>query len=283
MRYNMGMKNKLMAIIGGLLAVVLVLALIFWPRNMAPVSYDGMKVYAFDAGKADSFLIYNSDFAVLIDTGEKDFGNTILEYLAEQNISKLDYLIITHFDKDHVGSASKILKKIEVEHILQSNYPKSSNVYDKYLTAVMDKDVTTVRDDLKFTLGGAQFVVNAPDEEEYPDKPSNNSSLIVSVKYGETDWLFMGDAEDLRIQEWVSDNEEEYDFVKAPHHGRFHVSLSLLIAETKPKYVVVTSSDEEPEDELAMSALGALGAEVYLTRKGALLFSTDGENIATSR
>ena len=58
------MKNRLIAIIGGVLAVILAAILILWPNSPAPTVYGGMKVYAFEAGKADAFLIYNSDFAV---------------------------------------------------------------------------------------------------------------------------------------------------------------------------------------------------------------------------
>ncbi len=289
MGYNGGMKNRLIAIIGGVLAVVLVAVLVavfvFWPNTPAPTIYDGMKVYAFNAGKADSFLIYNADFAVLIDTGEKELGDTIIEYLNANNIKKLDYLVITHFDKDHVGSASKIIDEVDVGKILQSNYPKESKVYARYLEEIEDENVSveTVREDLKFTLGDVCFAVNAPAEEEYVADPSNNSSLIVSVYYGETSWLFMGDAEDLRLSEWLAINDEQYDFIKVPYHGHYQARLGDLAAETAPKYAVITSSEEEMEDDSTVSIFEDAGAKVYLLRKGALLFSTDGENIATSR
>ena len=283
MGYNKNMKNKLIAIIGGILAVILVAVLIFWPNSPAPTVYDGMKVYAFEAGKADAFLIYNADFAALIDTGEKDFGDTIIEYLNINGIKKLDYLIISHFDKDHVGSASQILDKVEVAHVLQSNYPKESKVYNKYLSAIEGLNVTTVREELEFTLGEARFVVNPPVEEEYVVDPSNNSSLIVSVYYGETSWLFMGDAEDLRLGEWLSTEANNYDFLKVPYHGHYQTQLQNLVNKTAPKYAVITSSEDELEDEQTLSVLRNVGTQIYLTRRGAVLFSTDGENIATSR
>lgn len=288
MGYNKGMKNRLTAIICAVLAVLVVLALVFWPHGDAePVIYDGMKVYAFEAGKADAFLIYDDDFAVLLDTGEKELGDTILDYLAAEGISRLDYLIISHFDKDHVGSAAKILKNIEVGQILQSNYPKDSKVYEKYLDAAVGKNVQTVREDMEFSLGKARFVVDAPAVEEYAEDLSNNSSLIVSVFYGKTRWLFMGDAEDARLGEWLAENadtqmETTYDFLKVPHHGKYQRKLGDLVVAVWPKYAVITSSDDEPEDDVAAVYLRT-DANLYLTRRGAVLFSTDGENIAASR
>ena len=54
---------------------------------------DKLKIYFFNAAKADSCIIYNDDFAVMIDTGEKELGEEILTYLENNNITKLDYLI----------------------------------------------------------------------------------------------------------------------------------------------------------------------------------------------
>ena len=102
--------------------------LVFWPNTPAPTIYDGMKVYAFNAGKADSFLIYNADFSVLIDTGEKELGDTIIEYLNANDIKKLDYLIVTHFDKDHIGSADEILESVDVRIALPFGVGSGINI-----------------------------------------------------------------------------------------------------------------------------------------------------------
>ena len=123
--------------------------------------------------------------------------------------------------------------------------------------------------------------------EEYVEDPSNNSSLIVSVFYGKTRWLFMGDAEGARLSEWLAENadtqmETTYDFLKVPHHGKYQRKLGDLVVATWPKYAVITSSDDEPEDDVTSVYLRT-DAKLYLTRRGAVLFSTDGENIAASR
>ena len=62
-----------------------------------------LNLWCFQAGKADAFLLWNESGTVLIDTGESGFGKEILKKLQELGIQRLDYLIITHFDKDHVG------------------------------------------------------------------------------------------------------------------------------------------------------------------------------------
>ena len=77
-----------------------------------------LEVYCFSAGKADAFLLYTEESAVLIDCGEKGFGKEILAYMEEAGIESLDYLIITHFDKDHVGGAAKVINSTPVETVL---------------------------------------------------------------------------------------------------------------------------------------------------------------------
>ena len=246
---------------------------------------DELILHVFNAGKADSMLLYNENFAVLIDTGEEELGNTILEYLKEVNIEKIDYLIITHFDKDHVGGASQIINNIEIGMILQSNYPKDSKSYNKYLEAIENNGikVTTVTKELSFNFGDIKFAIDGADEKEYDDKPSNNSSLITRVLFKDNSLLFMGDAEDLRISEFLNDNEETYDFIKIPYHGHYQENLEELIKNINPKYAVITSSDEEKEDEVTLDILSKYNVSTYLARDGELDIIFDGFNIAVNQ
>lgn len=272
------MKNKLIIIIG-IVVLVLCLGLALF---MECINTKGnLKIYFFDAGKADSCVIYNDDFAVLIDTGEKELGNEILVYLENHNIKKLDYLIITHFDKDHVGGASYVLEGIQVDNVIQSNYPKESKVYTKYLNALSEKGITpvTLREDMSFNFGDVYFNINAPIEEVYSNNESNNSSLIVSVKYKNNSFLFMGDAENLRIKEYVLNNSETYDFIKIPYHGHYQTSLDELLNEVKSKYAVITSSSEELEDNTTLELLNSIECNTYLTRNGSILITSDGSMI----
>ena len=246
---------------------------------------DELILHVFNAGKADSMLLYNENFAVLIDTGEEELGNTILEYLKEVNIEKIDYLIITHFDKDHVGGASQIINNIEIGMKLQSNYPKDSKSYNKYLEAIENNGikVTTVTKELSFNFGDIKFAIDGADEKEYDDKPSNNSSLITRVLFKDNSLLFMGDAEDLRISEFLNDNEETYDFIKIPYHGHYQENLEELIKNINPKYAVITSSDEEKEDEVTLDILSKYNVSTYLARDGELDIIFDGFNIAVNQ
>ncbi|MCR5540954.1 MAG: MBL fold metallo-hydrolase [Ruminococcus sp.] len=243
---------------------------------------DGLTIYSFQAGKADAELIYGDDWAVLIDCGEKGFGKHIVAYMEEKGIKKLDYLIITHFDKDHVGGAAKVLKSCEVGAVLQSNSPKESEEYDNYLEELKNKNMTpqTVRDELTFTLGDAKFTVDPPAQEVYEKEPSNNSSLITEVTLGEVNMLFAGDAENDRLAEFTANNDKVYRFVKVPYHGHWQKQLKPFAEDIKAEIAVITSSEEEPEDKETTALFEKLGAEVFLTRTDSVIVKCDGKNIA---
>lgn len=244
-----------------------------------------LAVHVFDAGKADAILFTTAEGAVLIDAGEKGFGKEIVAYCREQGIERIDCLILTHFDKDHIGGAAKVINKLPVGQILQSNYPKESAEMRNYLTAVERAGLAplTLREELSFTLGGVIFTVNPPALEHYDSSPSNNSSLIVTAECGARRLLFLGDAENARLAEFLASDPGTFDLVKLPHHGAWHRMLPQLFAQTQPSLAIITSSDEEPENPKTTALLQSLGVEYLLTREGALDLFCDGQALTAAQ
>ncbi|MBQ1678770.1 MAG: MBL fold metallo-hydrolase [Oscillospiraceae bacterium] len=240
-----------------------------------------LELHVFDAGAADAILLRTENSAVLIDAGEKGFGKTILAYLAEQGVDALDYLIVTHFDKDHVGGAAKVLNSIPVKAVLQSNQPKDSDEYENYVEALRGAGIepVTLRETDTFSLDGVSYTVDPPRQSAYAQDSSNNSSLIVSVRYGDTGILLPGDAQTLRLAEFLDANTETYDVLKLPHHGRDEPLLEALLASVKPTYAIITSSEEEPESGAVLAALEQAGVRTLLTRNQSVTLYSDGITI----
>ena len=246
-----------------------------------PAAETQLELHVFDAGAADAILLRTANSAVLIDAGEKGFGKTILAYLAEQGVDALDYLIVTHFDQDHVGGVAKVLNSIPVGTVLQSNQPKDSDEYKHYVEALAEAGIEpiTVRETYVLNLDGVSYTVDPPRQTAYAEDSSNNSSLIVSVQYGDTRFLLPGDAQTQRLGEFLDANTTTYDVLKLPHHGRDEPLLSELLASVKPTYAIITSSEEEPESSAVLDALEEAGARVLLTRKQSVTLYSDGTNI----
>ena len=251
------------------------------PEETAQPEMTDLQVYFFDAGKADAILLTTENSTALIDAGEKGFGKTILTYLEEKDIQKIDYLIITHFDQDHVGGAAKVINNMTVKAVLQSNCPKDSEEYEKYVKALDNAglEAKTVQETFAFTLDGVAYTVDPPRQSRYSSDNSNNSSLIVTVRNGENSFLFTGDAQTERLAEFLDSSQDTCDVLKIPHHGKDEPLLGALIESTKPSYAVITSSDEEPESAATVELLEQSGTKVLLTREGAITFCSDGMSI----
>lgn len=278
-----------------IICVLLVLALLLagcggTPSETTPASADDpvpavtstLRAYCFQAGKADAFLFWNDAGAVLIDTGESGFGKTIYTKLVELKIERLDWLILTHFDKDHVGGAKKLLNAVEIGTVLQSNCPKEgASAYENYAEAVQAAGIepVTLREPMEFTLGDTVFRVDPPARESYPEDSSNNSSLIVTVTHGADRLLFAGDAEELRLREFLETDPAPCAMLKLPHHGSWEDPLPALIEAVKPAWAVITSSDVEREAPDTLALLERSGVETFLTRFAPVLITSDGEGL----
>lgn len=265
-----------------LTSVILLFCLIFSLiscTEKSTVSPD-FSVYCFAAGEADAFLLTTAGGTVLIDTGESDCGGKICDRLAEYGTDSIDYMIITHFDGDHVGGASKVLKKYPVTHVYTSCYTSDADKYDNFVSALSyaRTDSVTVREELSFELDGVSYTVYPPEEEEYEKDSSNNSSLIVSAVFGEKKFLFCGDAEKERLSEFVRINETDYDFIKMPHHGRWNSSISQLISSVTPEYAVITCPALSA-DRKTTGVLDENGVETYYCAENSVTFVSDGINI----
>ncbi len=266
-----------------IISIILLLSVVFllfaYKDKKVSSDYD-FKVYFFNAGKADAILLSKNNKYILIDTGEENLSDDILRYFESNNITKLEYLIITHFDKDHVGSASSIIDNIEIGEVLQSNSPKESEYYTNYLNSLSNKSInpTTVSGNYSFSFEDLDIIVNGP-VTTYSSSESNNSSLIVSVTYDENNFLFMGDAENARIKDYISNNSLSYDFIKIPYHGNYLKRIDDLLDIIKPSYGVMTCSTSEGCEAETLEVLNNYNMKYYMTKNGAISVLSNGKNI----
>lgn len=242
----------------------------------------GIKVTFFAVGKGDAILIETENHNMLIDTGYDRTSGVILDYLEKENVQKLDYLILTHFDKDHVGGADQILKQVKAGEILQPDYESDGGQYLEYREIVeeMVLQPTVVTEAMRFSLDGAEFLIYPPEQKEYEEE-DNDFSLVVSVKYGKRSFLFAGDCERERLDELLQQEEFDlvHDVLKVPHHGKDEKNSEAFLKAVSPKAAVITCSEEEPDREKICEMLNELGTEIYLTADGTVTCLCDGDTI----
>lgn len=229
----------------------------------------------FKAGKADAAVVQTEDAVILIDTGLAKNADELIESLTALGVEKIDVLIVSHFDRDHVGGAADIIEHFDVGAVYQSNYPKDSDEYGDYIDALADAglEAVTVSDTVLLTAGGVSLVIDGPAEDEYDDDPSNNSSLIVTLTCGDNTVLFAGDAQDARLAEYLADFERPSGslILKMPYHGHWQDMLPAFIEAVSPDAAVLPCSKSEPDDDeraMTEALLAGLGAAYYRTFEG---------------
>jgi len=243
----------------------------------------------FKAGKADAAVVQAGGKVLLIDTGLSKNADDLIESLEALGVEKIDALILSHFDKDHVGGAAEIIEYFDVDAVYQSNYPKDSDEYEAYTEAlaVAGLKAVTVSGTMTLSLGGLSVSINGPAQTEYKKDPSNNSSLIVTVTCGDNTVLFAGDAEDARLSEYLEGytRPEGNLILKVPYHGHWQTMLTAFAQAVSPDAAVISCSKSEPEEDergMTESLLEGLGAAVYRTFDGdvTLTLDADGYTIA---
>lgn len=235
-------------------------------------------------GKADAIIMKTYNYSAVIDCGETDDADEILQCLSDNGIENIDFLIITHFDKDHVGGAPKIIENMEIGQIVTPDYEGTCEEYINYKNTIDEKNISTVKltENMTFTLNEAEFTIYPPLKTEY-EESDNDFSLAVSVKHGNKSFLFTGDAESERTREILEQTNQTYDFLKVPHHGEYDKNTKSFIVAVRPSYAVITCSDKNPASKRTMDALKNIGCKTYYTRDGDISVRSDGNEIYISQ
>lgn len=242
---------------------------------------NSLEINVLNIGKADCIVIQIQDKCILIDTGEEENVPEILAFLQQRNVKKIHTLIFSHFDKDHVGGAAEILKSLSVERVLQSSFSSDRKEYENYIEQCKRKNIkpNVLTEPLQFTVADCTFTVLPPQKEQYERKQDNNSSLIVTLRHGEHHLGFFGDAMEERLDEYLSDANEGFDFIKIPYHGNYLKNLPELIEQTGPSYAAVTCSNKNPADEKTLTLLAENNVRYYLTQNGTVQLLSDGKKL----
>ena len=235
---------------------------------------DILQVQIFKVGRADAIILMCGGKTMVIDCGEEEDGEEVLNYLKGRGQDRIDVLLITHYDKDHVGGADTVVEGITVDRVILPDYGGSSVEVQDFMDALDKARITPekVTEDLNFTLGQAAVTVEPPSSYEIPENTvdyDNNFSLITTLEFYGKRFVFTGDIEKKRIREWLSSGSPvKCDVLKVPHHGDYNTALEDLFKVLQPSYAVICDSKKNPADELTLELLHRYGADCLQTQYG---------------
>ena len=148
-------------------------------------SQDELSVTYLDVGQGNAVLARQGDQAMLIDGGPRESSSFVVSYLEQQGIQKLDYVLISHFDEDHLAGAIGALYKFPVETLITADYETDSSIYDSYKEAVEEKGYEPVNPSLKdtFSLGSGSFRIISPVSYGHEDENQDSVGIILERRH----------------------------------------------------------------------------------------------------
>ncbi|MCL1977008.1 MAG: MBL fold metallo-hydrolase [Candidatus Bathyarchaeota archaeon] len=244
-----------------------------------------LQVIFLDVGQADSILLKTGDHAMLIDAGNLGQDKLMLDYLAEYGVTKLDYLVATHPHSDHIGAMPAVVRAMEsIGEVIMPDKPHTTTVYKNLIKAIDEKNIplNIASVDQVFNMGNANIQIIAPGNTDYTDL--NEVSVVLRVTFGETVFLFTGDAgtksENAQLTSGLS---LKADVLKVGHHGSRTSTIQKYLDAVSPRYAVISCGTDNPyghPHSETMARLNGKGITIYRTDKmGTIIFVSDGKNI----
>lgn len=223
---------------------------------------NGLKIYFFDVGQADSMLIVNNGKTMLIDAGNNEDGETIVNNIKKLGINKLDYVIGTHPHEDHIGGLDNVIKAFDIGKIYMPKVQTNTKTYEEVLDEISNKKlkITSPKIGDTFNVGNANCEVMSVGTDK---SDLNLTSIVIRMCYNGKSYLFMGDAEKKNED---ARNWPETDVIKVGHHGSSTSSSQKFLNQVKPKLAIIQVGEGNtyghPHDA-AMKRYEKLGTKIY--------------------
>ena len=238
-----------------------------------------------DVGQGEAILIALPEKTMLIDAGPTGSAPRIAQVLQELGRDKIDYLVATHPDEDHIGGMADVISSTQIGTIYAPNKTNNTATYRKFLTAIQNNN-------LQITLAEAGTIIDQTDsykleilwpkkDANFPD--TNDYSIIIKLTVGNKTFLFTGDAPTNAI---LNSNPGHIDVLKLSHHGSRTGTTEQLVRKLSPTYAVLSYAVDNPYGHPMQSVLNALrkhSVEVWGTgANGTITITCDGTNIDIS-
>ncbi|WP_304625001.1 MBL fold metallo-hydrolase [Sporosarcina obsidiansis] len=250
-----------------LMAIVLTISLL--PVSTDAAAAKDMKVHFIDVGQGDAILVQAPNGKnMLVDGGPKAAGSKVVSFLKSKGVKRLDYVVATHPDADHIGGLEAVLNAFPVTNFIDSGHPHTTQTYYNMLALIDKKNIKfTIAKELDKLALDPQLITRVLYADESA-KDSNAASIVLKITYNKVSFLLMGDA-DITTENYL---KSKYDVkatvLKNGHHGSDTSSSAAFISAVKPSVAILSygKNNSYGHPNLAVEArLKNVGAKTYKT------------------
>lgn len=244
-----------------------------------------LKVNYIDVGQGDSILVQVNGKNLLIDAGTTESTDKLISYLDKQKITNLDYVVATHPHEDHIGGMSAVIKKYKIGEFYAPKITSKTKTFENMVKALKNKNIkiNVAKPDITLDLGkNTKCEMLAPNSSKYEDL--NNYSAVIKITYGNSKFLFMGDAEKLSENEILNKNYDiSCDVLKVGHHGSNSSTSKQFLDKASPKIAVIScgkNNDYGHPHHETLDALKKKNIQIYRTDvNGSIVLLSYGSKI----
>lgn len=256
-------------------------------QETAGVSESGsFTIHFIDVGQADSALVTCDGHSMLIDGGNADDSNLVYSVLQRETDGHLDYVVGTHAHEDHIGGLSGAFEADTADVTFCPVTEYDSKAFRNFKTRADERGggitIPAVGD--TFTLGEASVTVVAVNSVP---EDTNNTSIVIRIVYGDTSFLFTGDAEQETEEKILESGQDiESTVLKVGHHGSSTSTSQAFLDAVSPTYAVISCGKDNsyghPHSE-TLAKLASAGVEVFRTDElGDIYCTSDGTEVTFS-
>ena len=240
---------------------------------------DVVKVEYIDVGQADAILIENNKKYMLIDAGNNEDGDLLVNYFKDKNITDFEYVVATHPHEDHIGGMDNIIKNFNIKNYYMPDCYTTTKTFEELLDALEEKNLSFETPDIdsEFLLGDALFKVLYTGTDK---RDLNNTSIVLRMTYKDVSFMFTGDATNTTEKKIIA-KDLQSDVLKVGHHGSQYSTSDEFLDKVNPKYAIISVGTGNVYDHPKDITLNKLkGIEVHRTDKeGTIRVISDGKNI----
>lgn len=282
--------DKKKKIISSIIGIIVVLLAGYFGIDLtqdSKVPKDSKLIISYmDVGQGDAAYIKVNGNDILIDAGPRSNSKELLEQLKAKNIDDFELVIATHPHEDHIGGMVDVFKEYEVKAFYSPKITHTTKTYENLVKAVKDEGLKTkeLKGGMVIDLGeGAKFEVFTPQKSEYEEL--NDYSPIMKLSFGDTSYLFTGDAEKLAEEEALAKYKTslDSDVIKFGHHGSSSSSSNAFIEAVSPKYGIISCAKDNkyghPHRE-TLDIIKKYNIKTFRTdTDGEIILTSDGKSI----